>query len=114
MRDSWGFDEFYAATAPRVVAQVYAMIGDLGEAEDAVAEAYARAWQRWLRVGQYTNPTSWVRTVAYRVAVSSWRRARNRLVAHERWGAAETGERLDPGLSPARAGQSRMSCLRRV
>jgi len=96
MRDSTGFDEFYAATAPRVVAQVYAMVGDLGEAEDAVQEAYARAWQRWLRVGGYADPTAWVRTVAYRIAVSSWRRARSRLIAHERLGATEPAGRLDP------------------
>ena len=46
MRDSSEFDAFYAATGRRLVAQVYAMTGDRAEAEDAVAEAYARAWQR--------------------------------------------------------------------
>lgn len=84
MRDQAAFDEFYTATAHRTVAQVYAMVGDLGEAEDAVQEAYARAWLRWSTVGGYVDPGAWVRTVAYRIAVSSWRRARNRLRAHER------------------------------
>jgi RNA polymerase sigma-70 factor, ECF subfamily len=96
MRDSEGFDEFYAATTRMVVAQVYAMTGDLTEAEDAVAEAYARAWQRWGRLHAYADPTGWVRTVAYRIAVSSWRRARNRLLAQQRWSTPEPLPELDP------------------
>jgi RNA polymerase sigma-70 factor (ECF subfamily) len=88
MRDSAGFDEFYASTTRAVIAQVYAMVGDLAEAEDAVAEAYARAWQRWRQLHQYGDPAGWVRTVAYRIAVSSWRRARNRATAHERYSSA--------------------------
>jgi RNA polymerase sigma-70 factor (ECF subfamily) len=48
------------------------MIGDFAEAEDAVQEAYARAWQRWGRVSGYADPTAWVRTVAHRVAVSRY------------------------------------------
>jgi RNA polymerase sigma-70 factor, ECF subfamily len=95
MRDSAGFDEFYAATTRAVVGQVYAMVGNLGEAEDAVAEAYARAWQRWRIVRVYADPAAWVRTVAYRIAVSSWRRARNRATAHERWGATRSTVELD-------------------
>jgi RNA polymerase sigma-70 factor (ECF subfamily) len=89
MRDGAGFDEFYGATNRTVVAQVYAMVGDLAEAEDAVAEAYARAWQRWRHIHGYADPAGWVRTVAYRIAISSWRRARNRVTAHRRSAAPE-------------------------
>jgi RNA polymerase sigma-70 factor (ECF subfamily) len=62
MPDEAAFDQFYADTAASVVAQVYVMVGDFAEAEDAVQEAYARAWQRWGRVGSYADPTGWVRT----------------------------------------------------
>jgi len=86
MRDSSEFDAFYAATGRRLVAQVYAMTGDRAEAEDAVAEAYARAWQRWGTVAHCHDPAAWVRTVAFRIAVSSWRRAVNRRSAHARLG----------------------------
>ncbi|MEU6664322.1 SigE family RNA polymerase sigma factor [Streptomyces sp. NPDC046821] len=82
MSNEKDFDAFYAATAKRLVATVYAMTGDLGEAEDAVQEAYARAWQRWDRLTREGDPLPWVRTVASRLAISSWRRARNRLRAH--------------------------------
>jgi RNA polymerase sigma-70 factor (ECF subfamily) len=93
LRDINAFDEFYGATGRRVVAQVYAMIGDLAEAEDAVQEAYSRAWQRWDAVSDYTDPAAWVRVVAYRIAVSNWRRARRRLAAYHRNGPPpDTGE----------------------
>ena len=79
-----------------MAAQLYAMTGDLAEAEDAVAEAYARAWQRWSQVGRYGDPAVWVRTVAYRIAVSSWRRGRNRRAAHERYHSGADPAPLDP------------------
>ena len=70
------FDAFYARTAPSVVRQLHAMTGDLLEAQDCVQEAYARAWQRWSTVSTYNVPEAWVRTVAWRLAVSRFRRAR--------------------------------------
>lgn len=79
------FDVFYAATHRRVISQVYAMVGNLPEAEDCVQEAYARAWQRWGSLSaDIGNPEAWVRTVATRLAISSWRKAVNRLTAHRR------------------------------
>jgi len=90
------FDAFYAATAKRMVAVVYAVTGDLGEAEDAVQEAYARAWQRWARLAEEGDPTPWVRTVALRLAVSTWRKARNRMRAHFRHGPPPDAPALAP------------------
>ncbi|KWV31185.1 MULTISPECIES: RNA polymerase sigma factor [Micromonospora] len=84
MRDAEEFDAFYASSAQRVLGQVYAMVGSRTEAEDAVAEAYARAWGRWSTVRECDSPEAWVRKVAYRVAVSAWRKAVNRVRAHRR------------------------------
>jgi RNA polymerase sigma-70 factor (ECF subfamily) len=98
VRDSKSFDAFYAGTAKQAVAYVYAITGVLADAEDAVAEAYARAWQRWGKVGAYDDPAGWVRRVAYRVAVSGWRRARNRVAAHQRWGAGRPTAQLNPNI----------------
>jgi RNA polymerase sigma-70 factor (sigma-E family) len=79
------FDAFYAATHRRIVSQVSVMTGSLHEAEDCVQEAYARAWQRWAAIStEIESPEAWVRTVATRLAVSSWRKAVNRLKAHRR------------------------------
>lgn len=92
------FTAFYVASSRRLLGHVYAMVGDLAEAEDALQDAYARAWQRWNRVRALEDPEAWIRTVAFRIAVSSWRKARNRVVAHRR------GEPRDdmPGASPDR------------
>ncbi len=70
------FTEFYAATNRAATAQVYAMIGNWHEAQEAVQEAYARALARWRQVSTYDDPLAWVRTVAYRVSVSRWRKAK--------------------------------------
>lgn len=96
MRDSASFDEFYLASVRRLTGQLYAMTGDRGEAEDAVQEAFARAWQHWGRVRGYADPEGWVRTVACRISVSAWRKARNRSSAHRRLGPADDL----PGISP--------------
>jgi RNA polymerase sigma-70 factor (ECF subfamily) len=88
VRDSSSFDAFYGSTRRRITHQLYAMTGDLAEAQDVAQEAYARAWQRWGRVSTYDDPEAWVRTVAWRIAVSRWRKAKNALSAHRRDPAA--------------------------
>jgi RNA polymerase sigma-70 factor (ECF subfamily) len=93
--DERDFDAFYAETRRRLVGQLYVILGNLGEAEDAVQEAYCRAWPRWSRLRHYGDPEAWIRTVAYRVAVSSWRKTANRLAAHRRHGPPDPAP--DPG-----------------
>ena len=91
------FDAFYAAAHRRIVGQIYAMTGSLHEAEDCVQEAFARAWQQWAKLSdEHNNPEAWVRTVAARLAVSSWRKAVNRRAAHRRENAATQV----PGMNP--------------
>lgn len=70
------FDEFYSSAAPRITGQVFAMTGDLAEAQDCVQEAFARAWLRWDSVAVHPKPAGWVRTTAWRLAVSRFRRAK--------------------------------------
>lgn len=97
------FNGFYAATASRVIGYLGVVLGDTAEAEDAAHEAYARAWQRWSKLRHYENPEAWVRTVALRVAVNSWRKAKNRLIAQRRSDHAEPRDSPDvAGLSQDR------------
>lgn len=96
MRDAAEFDAFYAGSSRRVLGQMYAMTGNRAEAEDAVAEAYARAWQRWSQVRDCDSPEAWVRRVASRIAVSSWRKTVNRIRAHRR----DAHEQHTAGLNP--------------
>ncbi len=94
--DSVDFDEFYSATAQRLVRQFYALTGDLGDAQEIAQEAYARAWQRWKQVSRYQAPEAWVRTVGLRLAVSRWRKAHNAAVAWRRLGPPPQRPELDP------------------
>jgi RNA polymerase sigma-70 factor (sigma-E family) len=81
-----GFEEFYRTTRHRVVTVLYALSGDLSEAQDAAQEAYVRAWQRWQRISGYGDPEAWVRTVGYRLLINRWRKIRNGLAAYRRHG----------------------------
>jgi RNA polymerase sigma-70 factor, ECF subfamily len=72
--DEHDFDAFYAASAQRITSQVYAMIGNRDEAQECVQEAFARAWSHRRKLHDVQHPEAWVRTTAYRLAVSRWRR----------------------------------------
>ena len=78
------FDAFYAGAFARLVGQIYAMCGSVTEAQDCVQEAFVRAWDRRRSLNLDQAPEAWVRTVAYRLAVSRWRRARRALAPPDR------------------------------
>ena len=77
--DDREFDEFYRASFPRLVGQLTVMTGSFGEAQDCVQEAFVRAWLSRASVGASGSAEAWVRTVAWRLAVSRWRRAKRAL-----------------------------------
>ncbi|MFC0004617.1 SigE family RNA polymerase sigma factor [Micromonospora siamensis] len=87
MPDVDGYDEFYRGSRQRLLGFVYVLTGNLAEAQDAVQEAYIRAWQRWSTVREYDDPEAWLRMVASRIAVSRWRSMRSRARAYLRHGA---------------------------
>ncbi|WP_203336942.1 SigE family RNA polymerase sigma factor [Nocardioides limicola] len=68
------FDAFYDQAYPRLVRQLAALIGDVVEAQDCVQEAFVRAWSNRGKLDASEHPEAWVRTTAYRLAVSRWRR----------------------------------------
>lgn len=73
------FDRFYRATSRELLGQLCLMCGSRPAAEECLQEAYLRAWQRWDAISKYERPDAWVRTVAWRLAVGRWRRARTAL-----------------------------------
>ncbi len=79
--DAAEFDELYRASSRRLVGQIYAMTGDMTEAQDVVQEAFARAWERRDQLDEVANREAWVRTVAARLAISRWRKAKNAATA---------------------------------
>jgi RNA polymerase sigma-70 factor (ECF subfamily) len=74
--DEAEFDEFYTSSFGRLTGQIYAMIGDRDEAQECVQEAFVRAWAHRGKLAKAEHPEAWVRTTAYRLAVSRWRRTR--------------------------------------
>lgn len=64
----------FDASYRRLVGQLYAVCGDLAEAEDVVAEAFVRAADRRRAFEATDNPEAWLRTVAVNVARTRHRR----------------------------------------
>ncbi|MDQ1681070.1 MAG: hypothetical protein QOI42_1929 [Frankiaceae bacterium] len=93
MRVDADFEALYVTSFPRVVAQLAPLAGSIAEAEDLVQEAFARAYTRWSQVQDYDNPEAWVRTVASRLAISRWRRAKVAAAALVKMGHSHTEDR---------------------
>jgi RNA polymerase sigma-70 factor, ECF subfamily len=74
--DRQEFTTLYTASFPRLVGQLYAMTGDRAEAQDAVQEAFIRAWAHRDQIDAGRGAEGWVRVTAWRIAASRWRRAR--------------------------------------
>jgi RNA polymerase sigma factor (sigma-70 family) len=76
MDSSRAFTDFYESTKDACLRAVVASGANRATAEDAVAEAYARAWAAWPRVSRHPAPAAWVVRVALNHHVSRWRRRR--------------------------------------
>jgi RNA polymerase sigma-70 factor (ECF subfamily) len=93
-----GFAAFYASSYRRLLGQLFAVTGDLTEAENALQEAYARAFARWPRVRDYDLPEAWVRRVALNLAAMTARSLRRRARALLRLGPPSVVPELSPDL----------------
>ena len=70
------FAEFYAARKDTVFRAVLVATGQRSAAEDAVAEAFTRAYERWRTVRDHPSPDAWVIKTALNCHRSWWRRRR--------------------------------------
>jgi RNA polymerase sigma-70 factor, ECF subfamily len=93
-----GFAAFYASSYRRLLGQLFAVTGDLAEAENVLQEAYARAFARWSRVGAYDLPEAWVRRVAINLAAMADRSLRRRARALLRLGPPPVVPEFSPEL----------------
>jgi RNA polymerase sigma-70 factor (ECF subfamily) len=67
-------EEIYRDVHQRLVLAAYTLTGDLGEAQDAVQEAFVRAVARPQKVLGADSPEAWLRTVALNIARTRFRR----------------------------------------
>ena len=72
------FGAHLEANYRRLVAQLYAITLDPTEAHAVVQDAYSRAWRSWATVSRSPDSVGWVRRVAVRSTIRSWRRLRPR------------------------------------
>jgi RNA polymerase sigma-70 factor (ECF subfamily) len=93
--------EAYQAYYHRLVGQLFGLIGDVTEAEDAVQEAFARVLVKPKSFMAADDPERWLRVVAFNVARTRYRRRWlfDRLV---RAGRVDVAPAAVPGLSTDR------------
>ena len=73
--DSAAFETWYRTEHPRVLAALSVVTRDPDLAQEVTAEAFARALQRWDRVGEMDSPGGWTYSVALNVLRRQARRA---------------------------------------
>jgi RNA polymerase sigma factor (sigma-70 family) len=89
------FAEFYAVRKDPCLRALVAGGTDRAAAEEAVAEAFARAWAAWPKVSRHPAPSAWVVRTALNHHVSRWRRTRREVAL-----TADLAGDL-PGAAPA-------------
>jgi RNA polymerase sigma-70 factor (sigma-E family) len=84
-RDLTAFADLFDEQRVPALRLAYAMTGDAGLAEDVVAEAFARTYERWSK-GGIENPAAYVRRAVVNEVRSTFRRlaVRRRYAARQR------------------------------
>jgi RNA polymerase sigma-70 factor (ECF subfamily) len=102
-------DHIFRNTHSRLLVSMYALTGNMTEAQDVVAEAFVRAVSKRENILAADSPEAWLRTVARNIAVSRWKRAKHLALLLRR--AAEPDPVVD-GVSPDRVAV--MAAIRRL
>jgi RNA polymerase sigma-70 factor (ECF subfamily) len=71
------FEELFRRLYPSTVSLARRILGSETEAEDAAAEAWARALAGWWRIGRLDHREAWVQRVTANVAIDAVRRRRS-------------------------------------
>ncbi|WP_432537765.1 RNA polymerase sigma factor [Kineococcus arenarius] len=94
------FEHWYRRELPRVRQALTLATGDPALAEEATAEAFARALVHWPRLRTTASPAGWVYTTALNQVRRSWRRAllEHRYTRRHRDEPVHAPELPDPAL----------------
>ena len=86
------FDAFFDKYYSGMVRSLTLICGDRELANDAVQDAFIRAFARWDRIRRYDRPDAWVRRVAINRSRDHFRASRRRRTYEERAAVAESIE----------------------
>jgi RNA polymerase sigma-70 factor (ECF subfamily) len=75
MAGDLGLEQLYHTSYRRLFVQMYAICGDVAEAEDAVQDAFVAALRKRRELRSVSNPEAWVRTAALNRLRNTWRHA---------------------------------------
>jgi RNA polymerase sigma factor (sigma-70 family) len=102
------FAEFYQSFRDECLRTVLVVVGDQDRAQEALAEAFARACASWRTVSGHPAPAAWVVRTALNANVSRWRRHRREVpvpdigvLADNPAAAAGYQEPVDPRIMAA-------------
>jgi RNA polymerase sigma-70 factor (ECF subfamily) len=70
------FEEFFRVAWPKLLPRVVATSGGIAPGEDALQEAFSRAWRDWDKIRSLDRPDQWVARIATNIAISRWRKVR--------------------------------------
>ena len=90
----------YAREVGRCTATLIRILGDIDLAQDAVAEAFAIAAERWPGTGLPPNPGAWITTTARNRAIDRLRREStrtDRYIAAHRLAGIDMSNDASPG-----------------
>ena len=73
----WSLQEVFDASYRRLVVQLYAVVGNAGEAEDLVQDAFVRASASGAKFLRVENPEAWLRRTAINLHRNRWRKLTN-------------------------------------
>jgi RNA polymerase sigma-70 factor (ECF subfamily) len=97
------FADFFEASWDPCLRAVVAVVGSPQLAEDQVAEAFARAFASWRKVGRHPAPRAWVVRTALNAGASWWHR-RNRelpLADHDVTAPGDPGDGVSAAMLAA-------------
>jgi RNA polymerase sigma factor (sigma-70 family) len=93
------FAEFFESSWDACLRAVLAVVGSPQQAEDQVAEAFARAWRAWRKVSRHPARRAWVVRTALNTGTTWWRRHARELPLAD-YDAVVSGDQ-DGGLDAA-------------
>jgi RNA polymerase sigma-70 factor, ECF subfamily len=91
-----GFEAFFRAEQPKLVALALTMVGDRESARELAQETLVRAYRNWSKVADYDLPGAWARRVLINLVADRARRSASEASALSRLRVVDACEAPEP------------------